>query len=506
MKLSIGNGRVRLFRKPIVILTMGMVIFGSGFVVAGKAEADIVTWEFSGTVMSFDTGFPGIPGIKPGDLVTGTVVYDTNALGTDLGYGTEYILNSPPSMLVIVVAGMTFSSDPGVSEMRALVSNNWSGLDSIIIGDFNGVANTLFEVHIRDEVPPLNLLSDESLPTMLDFAEADESDPEGFGGNQGNLQYGGIDPGSPVTALTIYSIDSLTSTVISAPVPEREPLALYDDFKARHLDPNLWFGSQSGNHVLETIRRIPWGRLKLVNLSYGNTDSNFGRDRGIVSLRFIDPASVRAIAATVKVARFKIESCEANSSPTVTVARISGAFFNTGTPIPGSAVNDVFGSIDIRHRSTDPPGVLQVRAFVFRCNDPGCFSVDFFADEILGTVKRWKATRLRLEWDPNNDQFIVQRDEDPEVFLSYGPLSDSAPPGRPRKRLSIHNFVPNCPAELRRPFAFMRAYFDNVFVNESAAPVEPETETEERDDDGDDDDDDDDDDKDKHRGRDKDDD
>ncbi len=64
MKLSIGNGRVRLFRNPIAILMMATVIAGSGFVVAAKAEAAKVTWTL--TNVTFDDG----------GIATGTFDFD----------------------------------------------------------------------------------------------------------------------------------------------------------------------------------------------------------------------------------------------------------------------------------------------------------------------------------------------------------------------------------------------------------------------------------------------
>jgi hypothetical protein len=48
-------------------------------------------------------------------------------------------------------------------------------------------------------------------------------------------------------------------------------------------------------------------------------------------------------------------------------------------------------------------------------------------------------------------------------------VADTAPPGIAAKVLNAMHFVPNCPAT-PRPMAFIEAWFDDVMVNESAAP------------------------------------
>jgi hypothetical protein len=86
----------------------------------------------------------------------------------------------------------------------------------------------------------------------------------------------------------------------------------------------------------------------------------------------------------------------------------------------------------------------------------------------LGPVKRGEIVRLRVQWDRDHHRFIFQRDDTPEVFAPYA-VSDTAPPGNPVKWLDAMQFVPNCSAT-PRPMAFIEAWFDDVMVNESAAP------------------------------------
>jgi hypothetical protein len=86
----------------------------------------------------------------------------------------------------------------------------------------------------------------------------------------------------------------------------------------------------------------------------------------------------------------------------------------------------------------------------------------------LGPVKRGEIVRLRVQWDQNNHRFIFQRDDAPEVLAPYA-VSDTAPPGNAVKLLDAMLFVPNCTAT-PRPVAFIEAWFDDIMVNESAAP------------------------------------
>jgi hypothetical protein len=63
---------------------------------------------------------------------------------------------------------------------------------------------------------------------------------------------------------------------------------------------------------------------------------------------------------------------------------------------------------------------------------------------------------------------LQKRDEQPEVFAKYA-VSEIVPAGNPSKLLTAMQFVPDCTAT-PRPMAFIEAWFDDVMVNESAAP------------------------------------
>jgi len=118
--------------------------------------------------------------------------------------------------------------------------------------------------------------------------------------------------------------------------------------------------------------------------------------------------------------------------------------------------------------SADPPDVFQARSVVFYCANRPCTDGLQLHRRDLGPVKRGEVARLRVQWDRPNQRFIFQRDDAPEVFAPYA-VSDTAPPGIQVKLLDAMHFVPNCTAT-PRPVAFIEALFDDVMVNESAAP------------------------------------
>ena len=253
-----------------------------------------------------------------------------------------------------------------------------------------------------------------------------------------------------------------------------ERLVPYDDFNATQIDPDKWFGIECGPEPrsagTEAIRQIQDNRLRLVYRAYGRTDSDRGRSRNEFLLMFHNSAAVTAIKATVQVTDAAATSCPGNPEATISWANIGGRFFGTAPSTPGSAANDVAATIRLVRRSdsTDPPDVLRVRSSVFHCANRPCTAGSTLYFQDLGPVKLGEMVRLRVQWDRDNHRFIFQRDDDPEVLAPYT-VSDSAPPGDQFKRLSAVHFVPNCTAT-PRPVAFIEALFDEVMVNESAAP------------------------------------
>ena len=275
-----------------------------------------------------------------------------------------------------------------------------------------------------------------------------------------------------VAGAVLFGVVALMGSWGASPTWALEPFALYDDFETKPLDPAKWVGIQFGPHVLEAQRKPGKGQLKIQNRAYGATDSDTGSERNIVGLHFADGASVTAIEAIVEVKNFEATGCSTpGAEATLATARLSGDFFNTDNPTPGSALNNVFAFIQVNHLvNTTPAGSLVVTALILQCTDENCFSTRDLGFTNLGLIGTRQPVKLRIEWDPDNDQFLFQRDDEPEVSLAYE-VSDAAPPGRAVKGLQVSHFVSNCTVE-PRPTAFIKAVFDDVFVNESAVVSE----------------------------------
>ena len=252
-----------------------------------------------------------------------------------------------------------------------------------------------------------------------------------------------------------------------------EPFVLYDDFGSKIIDETRWYGEYgiaTGVSILEDIREIKSGRLHVLSRYYGNMGSDSGTSRGFSRLGFANPNTITAMKATVQVMSEEADGCPNNSFATTVRAALQGTFFNTGTPTPNSSVNDVLAGIGIEltSNSSNAPNILNVLGYVIRCNDSSCVSYSLLRGENMGTIKLKAKTDLSVQWDQPNHQFIVQVGKLPPVSLPYA-VSDTHPPGVNVKELRLTNYIANCTTEPRL-VGFVDAYFDNVFVNQSAAP------------------------------------
>ena len=253
------------------------------------------------------------------------------------------------------------------------------------------------------------------------------------------------------------------------PVHALEPLVLYDNFKGKVIDPDKWVRGEFPGAGTDAAQEIKGNRLHMEYRAYGGTDSDTGLLTSALFLATTTPAAITAMATTVRVHKLEATGCPTNPDFTRQRVGIQGAFFNTGTPTPGSAVNDVRALIALRHHSTDPPDELTAVSLVLQCTDALCLTFSVIDSNTLGVVRRQEEVRLQVQWDPDNDQFLFQLDDEPIVVSSYAPRSDAAEPGRPFKILEATHLVANCTTQ-PRPVGFWDVFFDDVFVNASAVP------------------------------------
>lgn len=275
------------------------------------------------------------------------------------------------------------------------------------------------------------------------------------------------------------SCAALLLVLAVAPAQAQDSLVLYDDFEDEFIDRNRWVGFERGRIGGDSVREIhgPPGsrRLHLLGrvqgdllalpLAPGFSQQNDNRLR----LEFANPAAVTAIRATATIKKVEVTTCPGSIAHSRARLRVAdGNFFNAATPSPGSDANNVTAEFFIERRSdsADPPGVLRVGGVVFFCGNTTCQdgTTLFFGD--FGTLALGVPTTLRLEWDPDNNRFIFQRDAGPEVFAFYS-VSDTAPPSFHVKDIALAPRVANCTGTPRSS-AFMEAFIDNVFVNAPA--------------------------------------
>jgi len=256
-----------------------------------------------------------------------------------------------------------------------------------------------------------------------------------------------------------------------------EPLALYDDFNSTNIDAGKWSANQTGA-PLDVAREIRGERrLRLAARSVGILSGPFGSAASRVRLLFANPDAVEAIKATVLVREVTATGCTGNPTATVARTRLSGFFFNTNTqgpPTPGDGTNDVFASAQIVRSSIDgdPEGILRVQGRVFLCGNSACDSVTLLSAQgavDLGTMSVGERVRLRIQWDKLLKLFIFQRDNEPEVSVSYlGVVADTFGPGIRSKRVELAHDPANCSGPGSE--ASMEVFVNNVLVNASAAP------------------------------------
>ena len=148
--------------------------------------------------------------------------------------------------------------------------------------------------------------------------------------------------------------------LISGPLEAQEDLVLYDDFEGKFLTPDKWLCGEASTPAIaiqESSRQIKkepvygYKGLNILNRARGATSSNSGTYFTATRLTIPDGSAVETIQATIQVKRIEAVGCSGNLEPTEVRARMSGYFFNTDVPEPGSALNDVQAFIMVRRLS-----------------------------------------------------------------------------------------------------------------------------------------------------------
>jgi hypothetical protein len=270
------------------------------------------------------------------------------------------------------------------------------------------------------------------------------------------------------------------ATALAVGVPQRAVgQVLYDNFNAanRLIDINKWAGFETEWRGTEANRRIDAGKLRitargaglLAATPTGTIFSDFG-------LYHPNPNPVTLWQATVEIVDFDALACPvANSTPNEAWATLRGNFFNSGTPIPGSFINEVFALISLVRRSNAAAvDTVVVEAAMFRCTDASCSpptraNIQRFPMGTLTCLGRiCPPVTLRITWEEAANRFRFLRGAVGalpalEQIANYT-LSD-ANRGRPSRTLSVAPVPATCTAAAGRRTAFMDVLFDNVLAN-----------------------------------------
>jgi hypothetical protein len=258
-----------------------------------------------------------------------------------------------------------------------------------------------------------------------------------------------------------------------SPVQALEPLVTYDSFGQPAIDPTRWVGIGADLNVRDAIRVVEGKSLKLANRAYADTLADTGEAGGVFGLAFWS-FDVTSAQFTVAATKLDVTDCSLSraSETTRAGAGFRGRFFSTVAKSPGDRTGDVEAVISISKVGGPNSGPnerpLRVTAFYGRCDDATCGASTVLAFHELGPIGLGDATILTIRWDQANHQFIFKRDLIFRVVSPYT-VSDSNPASLRGGILTLDRAVANC-TTLPRPMVDVVATFDNVLVNQSAAP------------------------------------
>ena len=203
-------------KKNIVLALAGMALF------SGVANADIITFKFTGTVT-----YGGVLATV-GDKITGLVSYDTNTLPLNDFTGYAYYKLPAPFVISASVGDhQIIANTPSVT-----VADNYGGNieDSVtvssgpvVVDNTTLYSNGSFGFHIASNAGSTEALTNTNLPVFFDLTAFDAGPSQ----NYGYLQMDGSSDGQ----LLGFSIDSIVS-------PQQLPQASHNHSHRSKADKN----------------------------------------------------------------------------------------------------------------------------------------------------------------------------------------------------------------------------------------------------------------------------
>jgi len=270
-----------------------------------------------------------------------------------------------------------------------------------------------------------------------------------------------------LSLMVMLAIVSVASAQTTPPLAANPSAIVYDRFDQKWLDPSKWLPTEACHpfsdssetfSVMECVRAIEEGKLRLEVKTWGDRSSNETRQYGDSELYFVRPNAVQSIKTTLNVKSTHAAICPANPNTSTSQAIFGGNFFNTGTGNPA----DDMGGIFIFERNPgygDPLTTVHGLALVISSSFC-CGYHDF------GIFRIGQPIVAKLKWDQPNHQFIASTttaNGSIQAVMPY-PTADTMPPAAPSKFLGARAFVPNCTDQTTT--GDIEAYFDDVVVNE----------------------------------------
>jgi hypothetical protein len=258
---------------------------------------------------------------------------------------------------------------------------------------------------------------------------------------------------------------SLLLAFQATPSLAQEAYVTVDSFAAGPINGNLW--SQ-----LDRDRVVAGSALNMTLREAGGIDSDSGSKTVSWGQGPTLPQSISQLKAQLRVNGYDVGSCAANPGTSRVRARLFGTFFNTGNPLSGSNVGDMFAQIRVYRDSdsADPPGVMRVDALVTLCQNADCSEGRGVGGVPgLGTVNVGQNIVLQIEWDKANKKFVFARDNYAQTAEVGYTQSDASQPGRGYRSIGLRTDLENC-AGGPQVFGSIDARFDNVSVNSRAKP------------------------------------
>jgi len=241
------------------------------------------------------------------------------------------------------------------------------------------------------------------------------------------------------------------------------PLVRFDNFNQKFLDPNKWATSSPCFTwtVLDCVREIQNGQLRLGVRGFGATDSNQGSQYAESELHFLRPSTIKSIATDLVLRRLEGPACPDNADPPGGHAILQGTFFNSGTGDPN---DDVQGLLLIDNRApSENPGVADVCSMLY-------WQGQFFNGVCLGSVRFGQKIKAQLTWDQSNHQFLSSFTDPATGITAQESMPYSMPDTRaaaaPDKLIGVRVWGPNCIGK-QGLASDIEATFDNVMVGAS---------------------------------------